>query len=70
MKSWERFSYLVDAGKMTAGFVLTYLVAPLITGFKLLVQGAASIVGALERIPVWAELFRERHKDCGFSPIR
>jgi hypothetical protein len=50
--------YLVDASKMVAGFVLKYMVAPLIDGFAMLVEGASSVVGALAKIPVVGKAFK------------
>jgi len=51
-------TYFVDAAKMVAGFVITYMVTPLIMGFRMLLQAASSIVGALARIPIVGRAFR------------
>lgn len=50
--------YFIDLCKMAAGFVLTYMITPIVGGFRLLLQGVTWVVKGLAKIPVFGKLFK------------
>lgn len=51
-------SYILDVGKLVAGGVITYLITPIVTGFRMLMEVVASVVRRLASIPVVGRAFR------------